>query len=257
MKLIRKYFLLLSYAPFLINAGLFILMLLGTAIWGAATSPDGHSLIPIVKKVLVWSAILIIGHTILAYSIRSKYITFDNDEGNYWLLILITNGERVVVEKPVWKKGEKYFLANPYKNGCVLDDSQVCTATCIKGQYKNTTMTMSITLTLRLNKAFDELELFNILHDKFPQKKRLNIKDYIQDVFQKFNVKNQDKINEIMKQYTQKSISEPEMLNQVADNIFFPERLFDNVVDTEICVEKIAFSSCKGMSCGSAKARAL
>lgn len=251
MKLIKKYFLLFSPAPFIINFVIFVVMLMGVAIWGLITSPNGYDATPMVQKVSFLLPILIVGNIILCYIIRSKYITFDDDERDKHRLVLVTEEERTIVKKPLWKKGEEYFLINPYKY-YGWDNSEVCVATNIKGAYKNTTMIMPVTLTLKLDKPFDELELFNLLHDKFPQEKKLEIGAYVQDVFHKFNVNNQDKINDIMGCYAQKLISEPELLNQIVENIFFPEKLFDNVIDTTICVKEVTFSSCKGMTCETA-----
>lgn len=249
MKLIRKYFLLMSYAPFVISAVAFIVIMVGIIIWGGINGPNEYDFHKLTGWLILGLAVITVANIILTYNVRDKYITFHDDEENYWRLILITdNDERIIVENPIWKKGKEYFLLKPYDYHS-KSDLETSAVTDIQGKYKNTTLTIPVTITLVLDKKFDELELFNLLHNYFPENKKLSIRDYIQDVLRKFNVDNQDNINEIMSRYARKLISEPELLNEIVENLIFPERLFENVIDTKTCVKEVTFSSCKGMTC--------
>lgn len=241
----------MSYAPFIISLLAFIVIVLGVMIWGTIHRPSEYELHELTGRLMLISFVITVANMILVYNIRSKFITIPDEDENYWLFFIITkNCEQIKITKPIWRTGKEYFVSNPYRHN---NESKLETAatTIIKSRYKNITLALTVNITLILDTKFDELKLFNLLHNYFQGDKHYSVENYIKDVFRNLNVSNQAALDEITGRYIQKLISEPELLDEFVEKIIFPERLFENVIDTKICIHDPSFSSCKGMICGS------
>lgn len=175
----------------------------------------------------------------LVYAVMSAYITMDDGDGNHAFSVLVTkNGQIIIVKKPIWQTGKQYYI-NTHSEFSMS----------IKGKFKNSTVSIPMSLSLIHNEEFDKLDLFTVLVKDQPDSYNLSLGEYMLHIFRKVNQSSQAKIDFIIGEYAQLKISDAELLNKVIEVLDFPEQLFPNVSDVEICLGQPKTSACKGTSC--------
>jgi hypothetical protein len=202
--------------------------------------------------------VVVIAHIISIYLIASVFITRKmNDilDPEYCCneAVLLSDGTVIALGGPIWAQGKKYYFDSDaqlwhFRNGFKVQ-------TVIIGKYGNSSITLPVTLDIKTNAHFNELEVFKVLIKEQPgddgvTRSSVSMKNYIINVFAKVNKGNQEVINWAAGKYSQRLMSEPQLLNEIIEVLIFPERIFSNVEDVKICLGSPTFSSCKGMSCG-------
>ncbi|MEI6835795.1 MAG: hypothetical protein WCK59_03095 [Candidatus Falkowbacteria bacterium] len=263
---IKQYFLLLSHGPFVFSITVFFIVIFVLL----ALGEDKMNELITMKRFFVFLAILI-SHMVLVYTVRDKYIT-TADGYNSWsdnlmtlFCVLVTaEGERIVLTKPIWKQGKKYFIIIEKRLSHLDYDElshnklvgHVGSSNYVQGKYKNSLVRVPVTVTLNFDGEFDKLKIFNSLLKtllKSEQKTEiLDIDEYLQKIFLATNQIRQPEIDLLICKYAQLKISDAEFLSELLEILTFPERLLSCVTDTKICLDRPITSACKGMMCESA-----
>jgi len=239
--LVKGYFLLFSYGPFVISSILAVLALFIIAITGTCL---GEEYLNQVSHWYYWGTFGgIFVNMLLVYTIRSAYITMydddDVDDRHYSFSILVTkDGQKIIVTKPIWRTGKQYFI-----------NTRAEFKSSVNGKFKNSLVSIPMSLSLKSNEKFDKLNLFDVLVKDQPHDDNLCLGVYMLNIFEKVNKSSQSKIDNIIGEYAQLKISDAELLNQVIEVLDFPEKLFPNVSDAKICLDPPTSSACKGTSC--------
>lgn len=256
MKILKGYFLFFSEHPIAYNLIGIALNLIYLMIVCANSPDQEHFSAP---KFYHLINIVFVLNTILIYVVSNKFITrkrndefsaFEEHSSEWFRIIILKNGERIILDKPFWGKGKVYFVDS---NGSVYDEKEghISFKVSINGKYKNSNMSIPVSVTLKLNTICDKKEIFKALFIKcFEDNKEDNfllLDEYLKFIFKKFNEKFQPKFDELTGRYALMEISEPFLLSNIIDVIIFPERIFSNVENVEICLGDPKFSSCKGM----------
>lgn len=251
MKAIKGYFLFFSQHPIFYNLIWFIPCIMAVVVFMDTENFNVRGWYGLVLSGLF------IGHVIIIYMISGKFITrvsnelFGDGENEWFRAVLLKNGEKIILNKPIWAKGAEYFVSRP-SNFYSSTKEMSCTS-WIQGRYKNSLVSFSVNIKHKLNRDFDKIEVFEaLLADCLKNKSEndwLYLDLYINRIFIKTNERFQPKIDELVGKYSRREISEPELMDQLIDVIIFPERLFTNIEDVQLCLGNPTFSSCKGVSC--------
>lgn len=256
MKIVKGYFLFFSKHPiaynffgFLLNIGYLLVMNIGS------TDPE-HLLVP---KFFGLINIIFLLNVILVYFISSKFITrkrneiqdgFEVNSSEWFRATVLKNGEKIVINKPLWSKEKVYFIPKP-RSMYEACGGSVSFNVDLKGRYKNSNMCIPVHITFELSDSFDKNEVFESLYNYHLTEKEksgnLSLGSYVEYTFKKFNEKFQPDFDELTGRYALMEISEPYLLSNIIDMIIFPERLFTNVKNVKLCLDDPTFSSCKGM----------
>ncbi len=252
---IKSYFLFFSLSPIFFNVILFIIGLMGYLIYASFSMPSNSTLGDGIFPWLFWSfAGIVLAHIFLIYFIMRKYISRGQyglfDDSRNWFCGLITkDGRKIILDKPMWLKGKKFEVSEP--NHYFTGSKTWNVSTLVHGKYKNSQVSIPVTLRFILSSEFDKQEVFSALAKDQPDNSvHMSIDHYTQDVFKKFNERNQPVVDDAIKRYSERLISEPVLLDTIIEVLIFPERLFSNITDVNICLGHPDFSSCKGTSCG-------
>lgn len=200
-------------------------------------------------------------HAVIVYLVIIKFITREGfslieagEEYDDSRIRFITTkaGLNIVYTGPVWGKGKKRYIQMPkYYH---MNNMNITASTGISGQFENSQMSVPVTIKLILEHEFDKDEVVEELIGGSLGCEYYSFESYLISVFQKINQKyNQEKINTITAKYAKRELSEPEMLNELINVLFFPEKIFSNVKEVKICIGSPSFSSCKGTSCETSK----
>ena len=148
-------------------------------------------------------------------------------------------------------KGKKYFIISPNSFHYGGNDYEPIFGTEISASYKSSHITIPVRLKFKVNGEFDGLKLFDTLRKEQPDTEHLMLDEYVINVFKKLNQPGQEAIDRAAEEYAKMEISAPELLSRVIELVYFPENIFPNVTDVQICLGQPETSSCKGMACGS------
>jgi len=257
---IKQYFLFLSRGPFLFSLIISIIGIVAAFIYNGVNEKT-----TVIFNNYGWLFFIIVFiNMCLAYLIRSKFITTDNSSEapiRLFNVLVTKEGEKILITKPIWKKGIKYIITR--KNFYLFINSdklkgETETNFCIQGKYKNSLVKVPALLTLKCDGEIDKINLFDVLIKNCPpwekcggakNQKELLLDDYLEIAIKKANEPNQAKFDEIISRYAQLTISDSEFLSELLDAIEFPERIFPCVTDTKICLGNPKTSACKGMMC--------
>ena len=256
MKIVRGYFLFFSKHPIGYNFIGFLPNLIFLMVMNNSSTDPEHLLVP---KYFGLINIILFLNVILVYFISSKFITrqkneinecFDVGSSDWFRATVLKNGEKIVVDKPLWSKEKVYSIPEP-RSMYEACDGSVSFGVDLKGRYKNSNMCIPVHITFELSDYFDKNEVFESLYNYHLNEKEksgnLSLGSYVEYTFKKFNEKFQPKIDELTGKYALLEISEPYLLSSIIDMIIFPERLFTNVKNVKLCLNNPTFSSCKGM----------
>ncbi len=251
---VKSYFCFMSRAPFLIVAGVslllfFIFMLLSIIFYSDASNNVPDSVI--LKPFGIYLAFAVL-HIILNYVIRAKYITYIDDDESYVLFaVLITKDNRkIIVTKPiwaVWEKGELYLVKLEYESYITKEFNIWFN---IDSRFKHSTISIPGNIEMKIKDDFDKLELFDaLLKNNTTDEKIFFVISFFKKSFEKLNESNQVKIDEIVSEYGEKNISESELLNRIIDLLIFPEIPFSGFETKNICLKVPEISACKNGAC--------
>lgn len=251
---IKKYFLFVSDWPLIFSTLIFVAAVIIFVVFYFFAGEETTNFV--LKEYGLIFIVAFFVNIFLIYLVRYKYITFigeDDASYNTLFFVLVTKeGKRMILTKPVWEKGEKYSITanrNYLKLNACGADGESETDCYINGRYKNSLVSVPVTLTLKYDGVIDRMELFSLLSKNSPDSKELHLDNYLNTVFKKVNEQNQPKFDEIISRYAQLTISDAEFLNELLDVVEFPERIFPYVVDTKICLGNPKASACKGVMC--------
>lgn len=252
--LLKKYFLFASEWPLIFSILVFFLVVILFVIFYFFAGEEATNLA--IKKYSLIFIVLFFVNMFLIYFIKHKFITvIEDDDASYNTLffVLVTKeGKRMILDEPVWEKGKKYAVIanrNYLKIESCGADGETETKCFINGRYKNSLVSVPVTLKLKYDGVIDRMELFSLLSKNNPDSKELHLDNYLNTVFKKVNEPNQPKFDEIISRYAQLTISDAEFLSELLDVVEFPERIFPYVTDTKICLGNPTTSACKGVMC--------
>lgn len=208
--------------------------------------------------------VVFIFHVVLIYSVADEYITrdksdfggFENYDNEWFRVLILEGGKKVILTKPLWGKGEVYVVSDPtIRIYYSRKDSELEYTFSIQGKYKNSCLTFPVTIKLKFSNDFDKMEVFNVLLSHYQknkdESKYLSLESYVRDVFYRFNNPFKDKFNELVELFSKKEISEPVLMDGLIEMLIFPEGLFSNIEDVQLCLGEPKISSCKGITCES------
>ncbi|MFA5644297.1 MAG: hypothetical protein WC928_02100 [Patescibacteria group bacterium] len=167
--------------------------------------------------------------------------------------------EKINLQKPIWKKGIIYQIVTGWKgvaywhyskndeNGNTEDVFVIETE--VSGRHKNSTITIPVKIKIYTGEEFDPIEVFNKISPG-PKETTILLGKYLQDFFVRINEKNQEGIQKLITEYAEMKISDSVLMSEIVDLLIFPEKLFSNIEDVQICLDTPITTSCKGMVCG-------
>lgn len=258
--LLKRYFLYVGDHPFLYHFLIAAAFLITIGIINI-TEKEVVSY-PWERWILRWwwiFAIAIALHYWLVLDVTARYISrtshlagWERLEDFLFCVLVTSDGRQIILDKPVWEKGEKYYISLPddYKE---TEESWNVSVNVV-GKYKNSTLVIPVELAFNLYRplgqfCYDKLEMFETLSRHQPDSQNLELYDYVVDVFKKINAPNQEKFDALAERYFSLVIPEPVLMNEAVDVIMFPEKIFACVKDVKICLKKPLCSACKGVSC--------
>jgi len=270
MKAMKSYFLFFAPHPILYN---FIAWIVAMAVLTLFNAISGHldsqldsvsstfgANSPMADAQFWVTTLLLVVNIFLIYIVIGRNVVRPEsvwENYNYFCrAALYPDGHFVIVEKPIWAQAQAQAInvreISNYNTDC---NSFICETSC-GGQYRNSHITIPVTLTFKLNGPLDKREVFASLRQESLERNQkqfeiLDMDDYIRSIFKMMNLKNQLLIDSSIQSYAEQLISKPVLLDHVVEELIFPERLFSNVIDVKICLGEPTHSSCKWMSCGS------
>jgi hypothetical protein len=230
---IKSYFCFFSTSPFIFSLVLFVSYPIGSII--ASFFGGGDILDELLKVHLVIASAIIIFNLVLVYIIRNKYITTNERAGRDTLFsVLVTeDGQKIIVDKPIWKKGKQYFI-NAQSDYTDNGGASTQISLEVGGNFEHTRVRSRTYVKLTFNKEFDKLELFEALIKEQPNNEYLCLGEYIFHIFEVSNKSAKLQIDNLVREYVESKISNVEFTHSVYDLLTFPEKLFSNVSDTKI-----------------------
>ena len=233
---IKSYFCFLSAHPVMFSVGLFIGYAIGSMI---ATFFDGGDIIDGIFKIdLAVASGVIILQLLLIYIIKYQYITTNKGAGRDTLFsVLVTeDGQKIIVNKPIWKKGKQYFV-NAQSD--YIDNGGTSTQISLEvgGNFEHTRVRSRTYVKLTFDKELNKLELFEALIKEQPNNEYLCLGEYIFHIFEVSNKSVKLQIDHLVREYVESKISNIEFTHGVFDLLTFPEKLFSNVSDTKITLD--------------------
>jgi len=243
---IQNYFLLVSNHPIMINFIIWFIMCMILVIF---EGEDPFNTIS--QSILIWTTVGVVFHITIIYYVRKKYIimnrTFYFDDGDWAYGFVPKKGKPFIMEKFVWKKGERYGIQRPNFEYS-FSNRLVFVKIFIQGKYKNTLMDLEGKIIFASDSEPDKLNIFEeLLKNKKGNSSSLSINVYVSDIFRRFNP--MEKYNQIIKDYSEEKISETKLLQKIIDATELPERIFSFEKGIRMEFGNPTFSACKGFGC--------
>lgn len=258
-KLIRGYFLAFAEESGIKNLLIFTVLLvvdLILLIWHGNITED--NLNQKASPVLIITFAIPILNQILVSVVKKIFISmppkFESRMDSAF--IQTEKGEKIIFKKPVWSKGTIYKLLTTDKRSSWERYSHdeagrkiLTVQTEISGRWKNSTVKIPVEIKIYTEKDFDPVEVFEKAQIK-PNPQEICLPEYLRQVFDIVNERNQAEIQKLITEYVEMKISESVLISEAIELLIFPERPFSNVENVQICLGDPTTSSCKGMVCG-------
>lgn len=240
-KFLRGYFLLFASHPIIFSFVLAVIVTAITYLWNSVNFPQPSIMVFVITCI----------HAAIVYLVIAKYITrnvklwvdfLDDDDTEIFTYVTTENGKNIIFSKPIWVKGEVTRVHLP--NDCTREvrtfndsaEGECSARTNLICNYKKLQVHIPIMIKITLDDNFNNSEVLSALTQYGNNFTTNNIECYITYCFRMANKKQQDKLDELTKKFAEKTMSELNYIDEVAELINFPEKLFSNFKRTSIKV---------------------
>jgi hypothetical protein len=183
-------------------------------------------------------------HLFVVAAVRSICITKPRYNGSqYFCQIILVDGNAKLLKGPIWAKGTQYEILN-------FQHSQKTAVFKATIDYRHGPIKISIplSLTMHLEKKFDNLELFNVLYEnqvtRCADSSLLSLDKYIVYWLNSVNKESLKLMPPLIDSFIAQEIPTSRFFYKTAELVTFPQQPFSNVSKVTFCLEAPSFYYC-------------
>lgn len=183
--------------------------------------------------------------------VQAKFMSQPLPGDHYGNIIVLENGHIASIEYTLWIKGKVYAI-NWVNGNWSNQNLEIELEYNLRADIENTTILVPVTVVLKLSHCCSNTEIFDILSKAQPNKiengEPLDVDEYLSDVVRKIKNNNKDRIKACFLEYFKGNITEAALLNELANNIDQPEKIFSNIESVNYTFGKLIFKAQKELT---------